>query len=427
MSVNKNIINDPPCNSFCMMPFMHLYHHNDGYVYPCAMKQNYEHLRLGKTSEPISKLWNHNIMKKIRKDMLNGNPPIECKKECMCRITSNGRYANEIEPNNKKKELLKNVNEDGSMDNISFTFWIPNQSNLCNFRCVYCESNFSNRWYDYEEKYLNIKTNGLKYSFPSEEAMITEFSKYLDVVEEIHFAAGESSLQSTYYWMLTELIKRNRIKDVQINLITNLSNFFYKNHSILDLLNQFNDCSIFASLDVNGKYEEYIRNGTSWSVIEKNRYILKKHYPNIKFYIEPTITNLNILRFPNFHYEWVKKGFLNFDNVRYNVLEKPNWFKLNFLPDIAKEKAFNVWDEYENWLIKNLNKNLDIKPNKENPINTVNRIKNSIKTNPEIGLLNETFCKTELLNNFNTYISRFNELGYGNFYDIFPEFNEFKL
>jgi hypothetical protein len=254
--------------------------------------------------------------------------------------------------------------------------------------------------------------------------MKEEFSKYFDTVKEIHFASGESSMQSSYYWMLDELIKRGRT-DVEINLITNFSNFMYKQQNIFEKMCQFEKCNIFASIDCDGKYAEYIRNGTNWKTIESNRILLKNNFPKINFYLESTITNLNILRFPNFHKSWYNKGFVGIDKIRYNVLEKPNWFKLNFLPDDIKKEANEIWRNYFDWIYKN-SKNYDNLPNKENPASIVYNISNYILSDYKIGLQGETYTEDKLKTEFNQYIKHFNELCYGDFFNIFPEFKDFK-
>jgi len=309
----------------CLLPWVHMFYHSDGSVYPCCKLAGNEKFLVGKTSDNVNELWNSEVLKKLRVSFTKNTPCKECFNHCFAGPQPINNFLNE-EILNKKNEYFAQTAFDGTFFE-NFIVWSINESNLCNFKCMYCNFKYSTMFY--EEKANN--SNKLLKSFVSLKAQLDLFKQFSKKIKVINFAAGESMLQKGYLEMIKHLYNTNNL-NVEINFITNLS---ILNNEILELLNKFNNATVIASLDTYGERAEYIRKGTKWRDIEKNRIELLK-YSNIKFMVQAVITNMNIFTLPDFHYKWYNEKLLSKDNLRYYILSSPKHYFLNVLPDKTK-------------------------------------------------------------------------------------------
>ena len=397
---------------YCLWPWCHLYYNTDKGVYPCCKLANIEKFKLGNTNDSIDDLWNSNKLKKLRKDFIENNPPQECFDMC---INNNNPYNIYIPENHleRKKEYYENTDLDGTFKK-NFIIYNMAASNFCNFKCAYCSINYSNRFYD-DRHILNILggpllTDKNKIAYTDKKLFLKLFEEQIPHLEKIYFSSGESHLQEIYYDMLDLLISKKRL-DINIEFITNLSGFEFKKRNILDLLKQFTNITLVASVDCMGKREEYIRYGTKWYDIEKNREEILK-YPTIKFLLQPVVTSFSLFSLPDFHFDWYKKGFINNDNIRYIILENPKEMRINNIPKSLKLKIENKLELYINTLKNEKN----TQANKMTPYEKVKLILEIMRCSPTIS--------TEQLQFF---IMKHNITRNIKFKDVFIEFNDFIL
>jgi hypothetical protein len=152
-----------------------------------------------------------------------------------------------------------------------------------------------------------------------------------------------------HYRLLNELIKRGRT-DVRLIYNTNFTEITYKKFNVLDMWSQFKDVSVGASLDGMGAYAEYIRKNTKWDQVEKNREAMLKTCPNVDFYVSPTLSIMNLMHLPDFHKDWVTKGFLKPKDLNLNILQDPPYFRIDIAPEKYKQQAKEKYQEHINWL-----------------------------------------------------------------------------
>jgi hypothetical protein len=108
--------------------------------------------------------------------------------------------------------------------------------------------------------------------------------------------------------------------------------------------------SVGASLDAMGPRAEYIRKGTKWEEVEKNRRIMMEQCPRVDFYISPTLSILNVLHLPDFHKEWVSKGLIKPQDLNINLLVDPNWLQVNIADENYRNKIAEKYQQHISWL-----------------------------------------------------------------------------
>ena len=164
-----------------------------------------------------------------------------------------------------------------------------------------------------------------------------------------YFAGGEPLIMEEHYRLLKELIKRGRT-EVRLIYNTNFTQINYKKSNVFEMWREFKSVSVGASLDAMGKHAEYIRKNTAWSDVERNREQMLQICPQVDFYISPTLSVMNALHLPDFHRDWVSKGFLKPQDLNVNILQDPEYFRIDILPFQYKVDIQEKYKEHLEWL-----------------------------------------------------------------------------
>lgn len=346
-------------NSFCIIPWMHMYYFTDGYVYPCPAVAGNPNMRYGSVNESKEDLWNSKKAKDMRAKMLQGTNILECDKECNKCLNSCKKYfGNDLLEQNK--HVIERTKLDGEAE-YNFVAWNVIESNLCNLKCKYCTSNYSNLW-DYDPKNIKIVLDKTQFT--------KTYLDNLDTVQEIWFAAGEPVLQDSTYEILNKLIQLNRTH-IRIRLITNLMKIEYKAQNIYNILKKFSNAIVFGSWDVDGNLGSHVRQNSNEITIKNTiRYI--KHN-NIKFYLQSVMSIFNLKDYPQFHYRLYEEGLIDRDQVRYYNLHYPEKYRYSILPEDIKKQIESNLQEYKQWILKK-NGPLDVFPNRESPAVVIDKI-----------------------------------------------------
>jgi len=233
------------------------------------------------------------------------------------------------------------------------TYWDIRFSNLCNLSCRSCGHIFSSSWYQDQVKLAGEgwgKSNKpLFWAGRHETDMIEQLMEHLDYVEQIYFAGGEPLMMDEHYVILEELEKRKRF-DVRLIYNTNFTKTKLKDRYVFDYWRKFDSVAVGASLDAMGPRAEYIRAGTDWAEVEKNRQLMLEQCPNVDFYISPTLSIQNALHLPDFHREWVERGFIKPQDLNVNILQDPAWLRIDIAPEQYKEKIRAKYEQHLEWL-----------------------------------------------------------------------------
>ena len=337
-------------DNFCMYPWIHLHAYPTGAAYPCCLAK-YEYPVGNLRENSMEEIWNNDNMKGLRKAMLDNKPVKECTKcyeQEASGFFSQRQSANQHFGHNIKK--VHETKEDGTFDRFEMTYWDIRFSNLCNFSCRSCGIPFSSNWYN-DHVQLHGKPDQPKvvYAGKTKTDAMDQLMEHIPYLEQVYFAGGEPLIMEEHYIILNELIKRN-MTNVRLIYNTNFSRTAFKNSDAIEMWSHFKDVSVGASLDAMGPRAELMRKGTDWDLTERNRERMLEIAPHVDFYISPTLNIFNSYHLPDFHKDWVRKGFIRPADLNVNILQDPMWYRLDLLPQNMKEEITEKYEAHIKWL-----------------------------------------------------------------------------
>jgi sulfatase maturation enzyme AslB (radical SAM superfamily) len=333
---------------FCMMPWVHMHLWPDGKAFPCCIWNS--DLPVGSYSEKKSVLdiWNGDQMRELRLNMLNDRPTEGCKR---CYLLEEGDNSTitlrktSMESYSKHWDLVEKTDAEGKLPEVQMKYLDIRFSNLCNLRCQSCGPQLSSSWYeDQIAIYPGYPSAKIVQISPGDKFW-NELEPLLLGVEHAYFAGGEPLITDEQYKILDYWVKHSHF-DVEMNYTTNFALLQHKQARILDYWKKFKNVSVSASLDDSGPRAEYLRKGTVWSTIVKNREMMIRECPDTYFEITPTISAYNVFHFPEFHLEWIEKGLLPAGNIRLNVLTHQAFMSVRILPLEMKQMIKEKWESY---------------------------------------------------------------------------------
>lgn len=339
---------------FCMYPWIHLHAYPTGEAWPCCHAEMAAG-PIGSTRQhTLKELWNSDRMKQLRLDMLEERHNDYCVR-CYEQEEA-GFFGGRQSANKHHGHLIDRVDDtkaDGSYDDFQMTYWDIRFSNLCNLRCRSCGHIFSSQWYQDQAKLAGDawkkQNQVLNYAGRYETDMWEQLLEHIDYVEQIYFAGGEPLLMAEHYNILDELERRGRF-DVRLIYNTNFTEINLKDRVVFDYWKKFKSVAVGASLDASGGRAEYIRKGTDWQKIEDNRRMMLEICPEVDFYISPTLSIMNAWHLPDFHRDWVKRGFIKARDLNVNVLQDPVYYRVDIATPEYKEKLHKKYQEHLEWL-----------------------------------------------------------------------------
>ena len=178
---------------------------------------------------------------------------------------------------------------------------------LCNLRCRMCQSQNSSaiykelkddELYTQEERDFVVKhTHWNDFSdytqpwFDTPE-FLESVEEWLPNVNRLYFTGGEPTIIQRTYWILEKCVELGIAKDIDLVFNSNMTNIQPR---FLDLLAKFRDVLMCLSVDGYAQYNEYIRSGSRWNIVDKHirDYAQSEVVGNILF--SPVVQIYNIL------------------------------------------------------------------------------------------------------------------------------------
>lgn len=332
--------------TFCIYPWIHLHAYPTGEAYPCCHAEMA--YPVGNTRfKTLEEIYRDAPMRELRNDMLNERPNPACGR-CYEQEES-GFFSGRKSANKHHGHHIKRIND----DTFQMSYWDIRFSNLCNLSCRSCGHIFSSSWYQDQAKLVGGNWKGvnqaLNYAGRTETDMWEQLIPHLDYVEQIYFAGGEPLMMKEHYNILDELERRGRF-DVRLIYNTNFTQIKLKDRTVFDYWKRFKSVAVGASLDAMGYRAEYIRKGTDWATVERNREQMLETCPNVDFYISPTLSIMNALHLPDFHRDWVNKGLIKPQDLNVNILQDPSHFRIDIAPAEYKEQINAKYQDHLDWL-----------------------------------------------------------------------------
>jgi len=296
----------------------------------------------------LQEIWNSSEVRQMRLNMLQGRKSLPCMK-CY-EIEAAGAGSLRTEQNRTMGHLTDIVARtgcDGWVDHFHMTSLELNLSNACNYRCRYCTPRRSTAWH---KDFMAVSSNN--WGFPTALTATDDFPGLYDQIrvmlphlQRISFAGGEP-LISNWQWEILDILLAGKRPDVELSYTTNFSNLVHQGTDILELWKRFQHVSVMASLDAPGKRGEYIRKGQEWDQVIRDRERLMQACPHVLFGIAPTLSVMNALCLPDFHRDWLEKGYLGPNSICIGTLFVPLEYRIQILPDHLKRKAVERFKEH---------------------------------------------------------------------------------
>lgn len=332
-------------DTFCSLPWTHLYIAPDGDILPCCT---------GNTDFPIgnihqqklSEIYNNDRFQSLRRRMLQGLRTKECA-SCWYKEDSG---LSSIRQKHKNRSAIEHLLlADGSVETMSPTTMDIRLNKLCNLKCRSCSPKLSSAIAQEIEEIYNHRWPMLTNKERKE--ALREILDLLPNVTSIYFAGGEPLLAPEHFAMLSELIKINKT-DVVLFYNTNFMQLSFKENDFIDLWAKFNDVTLGASLDAIGPVAEYLRHGTKWDTIEKNlAYLKSRNFSNIKFKITSTLGMLNVESLIELQKDWTERGLVSIEDFEIQEFIFDSYLSLQVLPEKHKRRMDSIITQHISWLL----------------------------------------------------------------------------
>ncbi|MFI5348584.1 MAG: twitch domain-containing radical SAM protein [Elusimicrobiota bacterium] len=322
---------------FCVAPWSQLSIGADGGVSTCCKAKSL----IGdlKTSS-IADVWNSAEMRAVRLDMLQGRKSAQCE-ECRLMQSAGGAPTHRQSLNEgfgRHAPLARTTLEDGRVPEVNLRFLHIRFSHACNFKCRICGPWLSTGWYE-DSKIVYGADYTLELSRAARPNDLERtLEPWLADLEVIHFSGGEPLIMDEHYRVLDRLIARRQFH-VKLLYSTNFSTMTHRGRDVMKLWDRFEDVRVSASLDGSGKRGEYLRAGQDWAQVVENRKRMFEACPRVEFSATPTLCAMNALHVPDFHREWLEKGYVPPDGFHLNVLQTPPEYSIQILPAPIKRRV----------------------------------------------------------------------------------------
>lgn len=326
---------------FCMFPWTHLNTTPKGDVYPCC-SNSYTDPMASVSEMTLEEAFNSEPMKQLRLDMLAG------KKSEICNYCYDHEKASPHSFRNYSKnnfgnyfdEVMAMTHTDGHVDEFKMRYFDIRFSNICNFKCRTCGTEFSSQWALEDKKTWNPDGPIIIHVDDDKGYVLEEMLDQVENVDIAYFAGGEPLITDEHYAILEELIRKKRFSTL-LRYNTNASTIKYKDKDLIDLWSYFDKVEVSCSIDHYGERAELIRHGTDWGQVETN---LKKfrRLSFVDFQINTVLSVFNYTTLPEFYQYMVGTGLINTDKDWYHSLYlavNPAHYSARALPQAMKEDA----------------------------------------------------------------------------------------
>jgi hypothetical protein len=272
--------------TFCLHPFTGLATREDGAICACCRSHPVGSIQ----EQTLEEIWNNDSMKRIRRQVLNGERPKEC--EPCFSLEDQGVESLRLRhilgkiPESRSKLYPHAINK--LNDDFSMPFEIPTMelklNNLCNLKCRMCHPMDSTSWNDWSEikdfykaegniMYAIVENHDLQNkphldNFQDNPAWWTSLEKNLPFFRRVEFAGGEPLMDPQHYRILDMLAPYGH--QIEIKYATNLSMLGKNNRTIWHYWPKFKSVAVNVSIDGLGSSYEYVRGNAKWTELVHN-------------------------------------------------------------------------------------------------------------------------------------------------------------
>jgi MoaA/NifB/PqqE/SkfB family radical SAM enzyme len=326
---------------FCMFPWLHLNATPKGDIYPCC-SNDYSAPLANTKDMSLEQAFNSDYMKQLRLNMLKGEKSDICN---FCyshekasphsfRTYSMDNFADNFD------EVMSMTHTDGTVDEFKMRYFDIRFSNICNFKCRTCGTEFSSQWALEDRKTYNPDGPIIIHVDDEKGGVLDEIIDQVEHIDLAYFAGGEPLITPEHYVILEEMIRKGRT-DTVLRYNTNASTVSYKDKDIFELWKHFDRIELSCSIDHYGERAELMRHGTDWGKVEAN---LKK-FRSLDYVIFQLNTVFSIMNYPTIvdFYEYMRnKGLVDYEHDWWHSLylaDNPKHYSAKALPRSMKKVA----------------------------------------------------------------------------------------
>jgi MoaA/NifB/PqqE/SkfB family radical SAM enzyme len=327
---------------------------------------------------PLKDSRNQPLVKEIRQFMLRGERhPVcqRCNTEDDNKIISRRALARFNYQHHSSDltlgECERKTSIDGSIEHQDFPILEIDLrlGNKCNLKCRSCYPGESSGWYKewYATKGNKFKLGNEAYEISqSDNGQIridknsfswmerSEFFKNLHrdapFVQYAHLVGGEPLLIEEHFEALQHFIEIGKASAITLDYNSNVSVI---PNRLIDLWKNFKEVRLGYSIDGIGRVNDYIRNPSQWSEIEKNIFKLDQSLKNISMWPTVTIMAYNVFYIPEIIKWQIQSNFKNQNHSQslmllvHHPLHNPVELNAQVLPTYIKENIKKRYEYFE--------------------------------------------------------------------------------
>jgi len=359
--------------SFCAVPFVSTMVNTDTTIRYCCMVRG-THNKLKKEDGTfysckdnfITDSWNSSDMRTIRLNMIDGNKIEGC---TVCYDQeSNGRTSNREHANREwswrlgqehmNDLITQAIDNNGHLDSDP-VYLDLRLGNLCNLKCRMC-----NPWNSSQivKEHVELAEKNPEYNevwrktfgkFPitvmddqqwfDHDILWDQVISLIPTLKKVYMTGGEPTLIKNNIKFMQRCIDAGRT-DIVLFFNTNCTNI---NKKFLELISQFKQVNINASMDGIGVVNEYIRAPSDWKLISENIEKLAQ-MPNINLGVTPTIQVYNVFDIVNM-LNWVDELNIRHGKqifIDFLVNHHPHHLAVRILDDEMRGAALDMISGY---------------------------------------------------------------------------------
>jgi sulfatase maturation enzyme AslB (radical SAM superfamily) len=345
-------------DTFCILPWMHLATNASGNYRVCCNSTPGKNFITDPEGRPYKiyqsdpkEIWNTEVYKKLRLELLNGRKAEMCQR-CWREEATGIKSARQGYNESYERfinEAKATTTESGEAP-LKGVYVDLRLGNLCNLKCRMCNPWASNQW---TEEWSNLtsydgsniddteRTRLAKMDWPQNPKLWENLMSIIDTVEEIYLTGGEPTLAIEQYKLFDKCIAMNKAKDIILKYNTNMTNIPPK---MVEYWKHFKKIKINASIDAYGDLNRYIRYPTNWKLVQKNieNFHRMEREGNYRVQVHTTVQMYNALNITEL-FDYLK----DYNYFPYlNILNHPDYLNIRTLTPELKKEAFqriNAW------------------------------------------------------------------------------------
>jgi hypothetical protein len=388
---------NPPSNTFCALPWIHLSTRPDGSARVCCtanassvgptndkehggqvgVLKNAEGKPANFNTATLQEMWNNDYMKNVRTQMLNGEVPPSCVK-CFKEEAAGHRSKRQWETEYWAQridldERIAETGEDGSVDQKLYYIDLR-MGTKCQLKCVMCSPHDSSAWVpDWQKLYPQIENEALKETMvwdnkgknfgasynwhKNNQEFWRQLYDQIPHMKQLYFAGGESTIIEEHYELLEKCVEMGYAPNIELRYN---SNGLEMPDRLFELWDQFQRVRFHFSIDSIHEMNDYIRYPSKFSDIEAQLDRLDQTGDNIEVTVACAVQSLNIYYLPDFikwklskNYRKINPWPLGAGLINYHFVYMPAHLCVKSLPNWFKQKVQDKYEEFYPWLEEN--------------------------------------------------------------------------